>query len=119
MVYANLSYAIYASPIGFTCGTDARFPQVQSPNRNLDADTEISPTSHEIMEAITDPTPSTGWFDDFGFENGDECAYVYGPVQGRSGVYFNQSINGFKYLTQEEFSNNDFFNTGLGCLQGE
>ena len=119
MVYANLSYAIYASSTGFTCGSDARFPQVQSPNRNLDGDTEISPTSHEIMEATTDPDVATGWYDDFGFENGDECSYVYGPVQGHSGFFFNQVINGFKYMTQEEFSNNDFFNTGLGCLQGE
>jgi hypothetical protein len=28
-------------------------------------------------------------------------------------------INGDQYLTQEEFSNQDFFRTGLGCLQGE
>ena len=30
---------------------------------------------------------------------------------------YNQVINGRHYLTQEEFSNNDFFITGGGCVQ--
>jgi hypothetical protein len=82
MVYANLSYPIYHSPLQtalFTCGSDAgiafRRNHLQSPNGNPDADVEISPLSHEIMEAITDP--------------------------------------------QTEFSNKDFANTGLGCLESE
>ncbi len=77
-MYADLAYPIYNSPTGFTCGSDARFPVVESPNSNPDADVEISPTSHEINEAITDPDTSTGWYDSSGFENGDECAYIYG-----------------------------------------
>ena len=32
------------------------------------------------MEAITDPDTETGWYDSSGFENGDECAYVYGTT---------------------------------------
>jgi hypothetical protein len=119
LVYANLPYAIYASPVGFTCGSDARFPVVQTPNGNADADTEISPTSHELMEAITDPDTNTGWYDSSGFENGDECAYVFGVTQGTAGQMFNQVINGHNYLTQEEFSNNDFLKTQGGCLQSE
>ena len=119
LVYANLPYAIYASPVGFTCGSDARFPVVQTPNGNADADTEVSPTSHELMEAITDPDTATGWFDSSGFENGDECAYVFGVTQGTKGALYNQVINGHHYLTQEEFSNNDFLKTQGGCLQGE
>jgi hypothetical protein len=124
MVYANLSYPIYHGPgqtVLYTCGSDARsaFGVVQKPNGNADADTEVSPTSHEIMESITDPDVSTGWYDRLGYENGDECAYVYGPPQGTAGAFSNQVINGHHYLTQEEFSNEDFFNTGLGCLQSE
>lgn len=118
MIYANLSYPIYNSPVGFTCGSDAIFPTVQTPNSNADADTEVSPTSHEIMEAITDPDTVTGWYDAAGYENGDECAYVYGtPVGGSAGTFYNQVINHDHYLTQEEFSNQDWLNTGLGCLQ--
>jgi hypothetical protein len=119
LVYANLPYPIYASPVGFTCGSDARFPVVQTPNGNADADTEISPTSHEVMEAVTDPDTSTGWYDSIGFENGDECAYVFGVTQGTAGQLYNQVINGNHYMTQEEFSNIDFLKTQGGCLQGE
>lgn len=119
MVYANLPFPIYSSPVGFTCGSDARFPAIETPNGNPDADTEVSPVSHETMEATTDPDTSTGWYDSSGFENGDECAYVFGVTQGTAGQLYNQVINHHHYLTQEEFSNRDFFQTGLGCLQSE
>jgi hypothetical protein len=118
-VYANMPFPIYSSPVGFTCGSDARFPAIETPNGDPDADTEVSPTSHEVMEAITDPDTSTGWYDSSGFENGDECAYVFGATQGVSGQLYNQVIQRRHYLTQEEFSNLDFAKTGLGCLQSE
>src|SRR5215831_2391009 len=119
LVYANLPYPIYASPVGFTCGSDAIFPVVQTPNGNADADTEISPTSHELMEAFTDPDTATGWFDSSGFENCDECAYVFGVTKGTAPQLYNQVINGHHYLTQEEFSNNAFLKDHGGCLQSE
>jgi hypothetical protein len=129
MVYANLSYPIYHSPLQtalFTCGSDAGIAfgrgHLQSPNGNPDADVEISPTSHEIMEAITDPDVSTGWYDAVGNENGDECAYRFDTPLGGSvanGTAYNQVINGHHYMTQTEFSNKDFANTGLGCLLSE
>ncbi len=118
-VYANLSFPVYESQTGFTCSSDSRFPTVQTPNGNADADTEVSPTSHEVMEAITDPDTSTGWYDSSGFENGDECAYVYGATRGPAGQLYNQVIDHNRYLTQEEFSNRDFLSTGGGCLQSE
>ncbi|MBO0835395.1 MAG: hypothetical protein J2P28_07740 [Actinobacteria bacterium] len=122
-VYANMPFPIYTSPVGFTCSSDARvagFGGVQAPNGNPDADTEISPTSHEVMEAMTDPDTETGWYDSSGFENGDECAYIFGPVSGTSGAFYNQTINGNHYLTQQEFSNKGFFQpSGGGCIQGE
>ncbi len=117
-IYANMPYPVYLSKTKFTCGTDVNFPGViESPNGNPDADTEISPTSHEISESITDPDTVTGWYDSSGFENGDECAYVFGQTQGTAGRFFNQVINGFHFLTQEEFSNRDFAITGGGCVQ--
>ena len=69
----------------------------------------------ELTEAITDWAGA--WFDAAGFENGDECGFVYGPPQGAPGAFFNQVINGHDYLTQEEFSNASFFASGGGCLQ--
>jgi hypothetical protein len=119
-IYANMPFPIYSSPVGFTCGSDAGglLGGLQSPNNNLDADTEASPTSHEISEAITDPNVYNGWYDNAGYENGDECAYVWGSTAGPFGAEYNQTINGHHYLTQEEFSNIDFFDTGGGCVQG-
>jgi hypothetical protein len=123
-VYANLAYPIYQSPVGFTCGSDALeagFGVVESPNGNPDADVEISPTSHEISEAITDPDTETGWYDAGFNEIGDDCAYIYGKARGAKGAYFNQVINGGHFLTQQEFSNNLFASSGgtAGCLQSE
>jgi hypothetical protein len=118
MVYANMPYPVYLSKTGFTCGTDVNFPGViETPNGNPDADTEISPSSHEVNEAMTDPDTSTGWYDSSGFENGDECAYIFGPTQGAPGQFYNQVISGHHYFTQEEFSNRSFFQSGGGCLQ--
>jgi hypothetical protein len=116
-VYANMPYPVYNSGTGFSCGSEGSFGVVESPNGNPDADVAISPTSHEINEAITDPDTSTGWYDSSGYENGDECAYVYGATQGTAGQLYNQVINGLHFLTQEEFSNNDFAVTGGGCVQ--
>jgi hypothetical protein len=116
-VYANMPYPIYLSKTKFTCGTDINFGVIESPNGNPDADVEISPTSHEISESITDPDTVTGWYDSSGFENGDECAYIFGQTQGTAGRLYNQVINGFRFLTQEEFSNRDFAITGGGCVQ--
>ena len=140
-VYANMPYPIYQSPVGFTCGSEAGgHGTIESPNSPQggdpvakDADVEISPLSHEIMEAITDPYTTDGWFDAIGNENGDDCAYVYGAgsaaggngswsdVPGAPGAKYNQTINGHNYLTQEEFSNADWFNTdgAGGCVRGE
>ena len=121
-IYSNMPYPIYQSAVGFTCSSDARsagFGVVEAPNGNPDADTEVSPASHEVMEAWTDPDTTTGWFDSSGFENGDECAYIFGPTSGTPGALYNQTISGHHYLTQEEFSNNSFFQSGGGCLQGE
>ena len=120
-IYANMPYPIYNSGAGFTCGTNFRggFPVIETPNGNADADVEVSPTSHEINESITDPDTVTGWYDSIGFENGDECAYIFGATAGTPGALYNQTINNHHYLTQEEFSNNSFFQSGGGCLQGQ
>jgi hypothetical protein len=119
LIYANMPFPIYLSKVGFTCGTNKNFGVIETPNHNPDADTEISPTSHEINEAWTDPDTSSGWYDIVGFEDGDECAYIFGHTHGTAGHLYNQVINGHHYLTQEEFSNHSFFASGGGCLQGE
>ncbi len=118
-VYANMPFPIYSSGTGFSCGSEINFGTVESPNANPDADVEISPSSHEISEAVTDPDTSTGWYDASGYEIGDECAYIYGATSGSAGKLYNQTINGGHFLTQEEFSNKDFAITSAGCVQAQ
>jgi hypothetical protein len=131
-IYANMPYPVYHSPVGFTCGTDAGgHGTIESPNFNgsatsMDADVEVSPLSHEVMESITDPNVFNGWFDAIGNENGDDCAYVYGngtwtDMGGTPGRFYNQTINTHHYITQEEFSNADWFHTdgAGGCVRSE
>jgi hypothetical protein len=118
MVYAMMPFPIYKSSTGYSCTDETLGAHIQSPNGNVDADVEISPLSHEISEAVTDPDTTTGWFDSSGYENGDECAYIYGSLGGADPGLFNQTINGHHYLTQEEFSNFNFAGGHGGCLQG-
>lgn len=46
----------------------------------LDALTGTS--SHELCEAITDPVPGTGWYDDRNGEIGDICAWAFKKLGG-------------------------------------
>lgn len=79
------------------CGTQSS----ASPNNDIDADAEISTTSHELMETVTDPLLSA-WYDATGAEIGDKCAYTYGPTSSNGADI---TINGHPYIVQEEFSN--------------
>jgi hypothetical protein len=79
---------------------------VPSPNNNPAADAALTAASHEMSEAITDPELNA-WYDSSGYENGDECAYIYGTNKWAAGKA-NQMWNGHFYELQEEWSNNDF-----------
>jgi hypothetical protein len=39
-------------------------------------------SSHELCEAITDPVPGTGWYDDSQGEIGDICAWQFKQIDG-------------------------------------
>ncbi|MGA8246572.1 MAG: IPT/TIG domain-containing protein, partial [Nocardioides sp.] len=119
-VYANMPFPAYLSGTNYSCTKESLGgggPQIQSPNGDTDADVEISPLSHEMAEAITDPDVNTGWWDSSGNENGDDCAYIYGTLSGTAGALYNQTVHGKHYLTQEEFSNKDFVANKSGCIQ--
>ena len=69
-------------------------------------------TSHELMEAITDPR-GTGWFDSSGAENGDKCAWTFAAPVTLS--------NGSTWKLQQEWSNaayNASQGSPRGCIQG-
>ncbi len=119
-IYADMPFPIYASATGFSCTAEGTTAGSQAPNGDLDADVEVSPLSHEMAEAFTDPTGG-GWYDSTQNENGDDCAYIYGTLSGATaGQRYNQVINGAHYLTQEEFSNAAFAaNRNTGCVQSQ
>jgi len=129
-IYATLPYPVVDGFRGDTCSSDGAYVSQnvslgnQSPNANIDADTEISVLSHELSEAITDPEvgDSTygGWVDASQYEIGDKCAYNFGDTLafgGTSGAFYNQTINGHHYFIQGEFSNSNFtaFTTSYSC----
>ena len=136
----NAIYAVEPFPVvdgagGLTCSSSkstlgtAKTPiGNESPNGNIDADTEVSIVTHEIAEAVTDPLPSasgvavsgqTGWIDKGSEEIGDDCAYVYGDslqMLGAPGHKYNQSINGDHYFVQGLFSQaEDDVNPTFAC----
>jgi hypothetical protein len=89
-----------------------------SPNGNIAADEEISMSSHEHFEAVTDPIPGppfAAWYDsDFFGEIGDKCAYNYGSIMPDG---HNLILSGHPYIVQLEWSNanNDGVRPFSGC----
>jgi hypothetical protein len=103
IIYSNMPYAAQTNGNPVTCDLGAR------PNGNP-SDAEMSVTSHEHNESITDPF-GTGWWDSnpndsaAGEENGDMCAWDFGNTYGASGAEYSQTINGHHYLLQTEWDN--------------
>jgi len=74
-----------------------------SPNHDIAADAEVNATSHEQMEAATDPEAS-GWFGPVGLtdEIADKCVGIFGPLDKR---HADISFKGHPYVLQEEWDN--------------
>jgi hypothetical protein len=101
ILYANMPYAGVSG-----CESD------EYPNGSVPADSALNVTSHENIEAITDPL-GTAWFDSSGNEIGDKCAWNFGsPLGGGAGTEYNESIASGHYWLQQEWSN-----AASGCRQ--
>jgi len=72
-----------------------------SPNHDFDADSTINVTSHEQMEAATDPLLNA-WYDASGNEIGDKCAWIFGSTNSNGG---DVTWNGHTYEVQKEWDN--------------
>lgn len=72
-----------------------------TPNHDIDADSTINVSSHEQMEAATDPLLNA-WFDGSGQENGDKCNFNFAPTNSAGG---DTLMNGHPYEVQKEWSN--------------
>jgi hypothetical protein len=88
--------------------------QTVTPNGDLGADTEVNTTAHELEESVTDGEGfrSPAWYDASGNENGDKCAWVWGPYTTLpTGAAWNINVGGVNFLVQENWKR-----TG-GCAQ--
>jgi hypothetical protein len=103
IVYANMPYDAQTAGNPLTCDVG------DYPNGNA-SDPEVSTTSHEQNESMTDPF-GTGWWDSnsndsaAGEENGDMCAYDFGTTTGPANAEWNQTINSHHYVMQLEWDN--------------
>jgi hypothetical protein len=91
---SNTLYAAMPYAASFSCYTG------YSPNNN-DADQTINVTSHEQMEAATDPLLNA-WYDYSGNEIGDKCAWIFGSINSYGG---DVTWNGHTYIVQKEWDN--------------
>jgi hypothetical protein len=109
-------------------GTDVKYSFVGNPDRCPSAcEAESTPPAgvtsgangmssimaHETEEAISDPDLNA-WYDSSGAENGDKCAWKFGPTTGTIGSGgYNQSLGGYNWLIQMNWENA----RGGGCDQ--
>ena len=82
-------------------------------------------TAHELMETVTDPAYFTttggywgGWYDSTGAENGDKCAWTFGPSNTIGLSAGTVSIGGYNWKLQGEWSNKAQNGTGGYPTQG-
>jgi Ricin-type beta-trefoil lectin domain-like len=103
-IYAAMPYT--ASPnFNFGCTTGAVFGLTGSSPNSDDADQTINATSHEQMEAATDPYPivNPAWQDTTNkVEIGDLCAFTFGPGNPQGADVL---LNNNPYIVQQEWSN--------------
>ena len=100
----------FASPIGqILYPQPGCYPGGPYPN-SQDADSAINTSAHEIMETATDPAGNAWFFVDASGEIGDMCNFVFGT---RAGDGSNVTLNGHKYVVQQEWSN-----ASSGCVIG-
>jgi hypothetical protein len=79
--------------------------QAKSPNGDSGADAMASIMAHETNEAISDPDLNA-WYDASGNENGDKCAWKWGPVTGTLGNgAYNMTVAAHHWLIQMNWEN--------------
>ncbi|GCE15630.1 hypothetical protein [Tengunoibacter tsumagoiensis] len=90
---SNTIYAAMPYAYSFSCNGG------NGPNGDQAADETINVTSHEQIEAATDPLLNA-WYDSSGSEIGDKCAWNFGNSSGA-----NITLNGNPYRLQKEWDN--------------
>ena len=79
------SYCGYHSNVGSTYYAVMPYPTCSGCLGGMNAQDALTGTSsHELCEAITDPVPGTGWYDDVNGEIGDICAWNFRRIGGHT-----------------------------------
>ena len=84
--------------------------QTVSPNANVGLDGMASVFTHEIDETLTDPFLNA-WYDVYGSENADKCAWTFGTTTTTSGYMYNIQLGSLKYLIQQNWLANNLITT--------
>jgi hypothetical protein len=107
--HGNVLYSSIPSPSACpsSCST-----QTTTPTGNFEADAAVSIVAHEAEETQSDGM-ADAWYDATGNENGDKCAWKFGPTHAAAnGAAYNQSWSGYNWLVQMNWSNQI-----TGCAQ--
>ena len=80
--------------------------QDTGPNGDFGADAAVSAIAHETEETSTDPYINgfLGWFDRFGEENADKCAYTYGKTYNNGLGFWNITVGTKPFLVQQNWA---------------
>lgn len=95
--------------------TATNTPATGSPSGDFAADATINVLSHELEEAATDPGLNA-WFDAFGSENADKCAWTFIPTfPATLGGQANVTFSGNQYLIQRNWRLGPNLGNQVGC----
>jgi PKD repeat protein len=121
IIYSDIPFSLLDAEHAKECQFDGN-PEVQNPNGDTAgyADVALKYTSHEYIEAATDPTGLGWWEFENGQEIGDKCNFAgFGSEPGEDpnaflpklggsaggGTLFNQSIDEGHFYLQSEWDN--------------
>lgn len=106
----NVKYSFVGNPDRCSSACEA---ETTAPSGDSAANGMASIMAHETEEAISDPD-GNAWYSSTGAENGDLCAWKFGPKStAGNGSSYNQTMGGYQWLIQMNWANEH----GGGCSQ--